>query len=106
MTILYEGYTISGTPSEIKEFLMLMTTTTVDHTDINSYINGIDLKLSAKDYNACEEVYWHGKSIYDCSEDELREAMTYEHLDRLCDTEIMTREEMIRFIDAYFRAKI
>lgn len=52
-----------------------------------------------------ETIYYNGKPLFDCTEDELREAMWNEHLDKLCDVETMNKAEMIHFIEAWFKVK-
>lgn len=124
MTILYEGYTICGTPEEIRDFIRLVTPVNVSGVNLNDYLKGLgmepspgstefdDIRNADTNNGVCVSVkpdqwtlFYHGKSIYDLNEDELREAMAYERLDKLCDIETMTREEMIKFLDAYYQTR-
>lgn len=93
MILLYNGHVISGRPEEIKEFLILTSPTTVGGS-INSSNLGCELIPDC-------EAYYQGKPISMLDDDTLRDAMYEAHLDKLCDVENMTRDEMLSFIQKY-----
>lgn len=93
MILIYNGHVISGRPEEIKEFLMLMTPTTVGG-GINSSNLGCEL---TPDYVG----YYQGHPISTLDDDTLREAMYAAHLDKMYDVENMTRDEMLNVIQQY-----
>lgn len=93
MVLFYNGHIISGRPEEINEFLTLVTPTTVSGS-ANSLNSGCQI------ISDCE-AYYQGKPISILDDDTLREAMYEAHLDKLCDVETMTRDEMLSFIQKY-----
>ena len=93
MVLFYNGHVISGRPEEIREFLILMSPTTVGGS-----INSSNFSCEpTPDY----EGYYQGHPVSTLDEDALREAMYAAHLDKLCDVETMTRDEMLNFIQQY-----
>lgn len=110
MNLYYEGHRLSGTPAEIAEFIKLITpvsiTATMSDKELEQYFPHVDnIETITVPNNNNYTLYFRGKSIYDMDAGELREAMAYEHLDKLCDIETMTREEMIKFLDSYYQTR-